>query len=72
MKREHLYKKMVNASFMPEYRRQWIADQKRKGLYKEPNKDSLKIVSIEDSLKMVTDQKKRENLIKRRDSLKYC
>lgn len=70
LKREHLYKKMVNASFMPEYRRQWIADQKRKGLYKEPNKDSLKIVSIEDSLKMVTDQKKKENLIKRRDSLK--
>lgn len=70
LKREHLYKKMVNASFMPEYRRQWIADQKRKGLYKEPNKDSLKIVSIEDSLKMETDQKKRENLIKRRDSLK--
>jgi Cell division protein FtsI/penicillin-binding protein 2 len=31
LKREHLYKKMVNASFMPEYKRQWVVDLKEKG-----------------------------------------
>ena len=70
IKREHLYKKMVNASFMSEYKRQWIADQKRKGLYREPNKDSLRIAGIEDSLKFVKDQVKRNQLINKRDSLK--
>ncbi|WP_407532129.1 penicillin-binding transpeptidase domain-containing protein [Elizabethkingia miricola] len=35
LKREHLYKKMTSSSFMPEYKRQWIADLKRKGLYKD-------------------------------------
>ena len=38
LKREHLYNKLVNASFMPEYKRQWVVDLKRKGLYKKPNK----------------------------------
>lgn len=70
LKREHLYNKMINASFMGEYRRQWIADQKRKGLYKEPNKDSMRIVGIEDSLKFVKDKALRETLIYKRDSLK--
>lgn len=70
IKREHLYKKMVNASFMGEYRRQWIADLKRKGLYKEPDQDSLKIVSLEDSLKIVTNKELRADLLYRRDSLK--
>jgi penicillin-binding protein 2 len=42
LKREHLYKKMITSSFMPEYKRQWIVDLKRKGLYVEPNKqDSI-------------------------------
>ena len=41
LKREHLYK-MITSSFMPEYKRQWIVDLKRKGLYVEPNKqDSI-------------------------------
>lgn len=70
LKREHLYKKLVNASFIPEYRRQWIADLKRKGLYKEPNKDSAKLVQITDSLNIVKDPDLREKLIFRRDSLK--
>ena len=70
LKREHLYNKMINASFMGEYRRQWIADQKRKGLYKEPNKDSMRIIGIEDSLKFVKDKALRETLIYKRDSLK--
>jgi penicillin-binding protein 2 len=71
LKREHLYKKMINASFMPEYRRQWIADLKRKGLYKEPNKDSVRIQQIEDSLKFIKNEDLREQLIYKRDSLKF-
>lgn len=70
LKREHLYKKLVNASFMPEYKRQWIADLKRKGLYREPSKDSLKLFELEDSIRITTDKKKLENLVYRRDSLK--
>ncbi len=57
VKREHLYKKMVTSSFMPEYKRQWIADLKRKGLYKDPALDSVKQKRIQDSLKMVKEQK---------------
>lgn len=56
IKREHLYKKMVTSSFMPEYKRQWIADLKRKGLYK-PSEDSIKQKRIQDSLKLVKEQK---------------
>lgn len=56
VKREHLYKKMVTSSFMPEYKRQWIADLKRKGLYK-PSEDSIKQKRIQDSLKLVKEQK---------------
>ena len=37
---------------MPEYKRQWIVDLKRKGLYVEPNKqDSIQKEKTEDSLK---------------------
>ncbi len=61
IKREHLYKKLVNASFMPEYRRQWVADLKRKGLYKEPSKDSVLLQQLEDQLAAnpATEIKKR-------------
>ncbi len=69
IKREHLYERMINASFMGEYRRQWIEDQKRKGLYKEPSKDSLTIVQIQDSLKFIKNTAQREKLLYRRDSL---
>lgn len=57
IKREHLYKKMITASFMPEYKRQWIVDLKRKGLYKEPKPDSLKLKRIQDSLNLVKKAK---------------
>lgn len=70
LKRENLYKKMTNASFMPEYKRQWVVELKRKGLYKEPNKDSLKIESIEDSLKFIKNDILKAKLILKRDSLK--
>lgn len=69
LKRTHLYEKMVNSSFMGEYRRQWIEDQKRKGLYKVPNKDSLRLRVIEDSLKFVKSGPTRDRLLYTRDSL---
>ncbi len=70
IKREHLYKKMVNASFMPEYKRQWVADLKRKGLYKEPNKDSIQLIGVEDSLKTITDEQIRARLLLKRNELR--
>jgi penicillin-binding protein 2 len=70
LKRENLYKKMTGASFMPEYKRQWTVELKRKGLYKEPNKDSTKIKKIEDSLKITKNELLRAKLIQKRDSLK--
>ena len=71
LKRENLYKKMIGASFMPEYKRQWVVDLKRKGLYKEPNKDSMKIIQIEDSLKFIKNEDLRARLIYKRDSLRF-
>ena len=64
LKREHLYKKMVTSSFMPEYKRQWISDLKRKGLYVEPKMDSVKQKKIQDSLNYIRQQKaKLQNAI---------
>lgn len=57
LKRENLYKKMTGASFMPEYKRQWIADLKRKGLYKDPALDSVKQKRMLDSLNFIKEQK---------------
>ncbi|MBB4806754.1 penicillin-binding protein 2 [Chryseobacterium defluvii] len=57
LKREHLYKKMTTSSFMPEYKRQWVADLKRKGLYVEPKPDSIKLKRIQDSLEFIKKQK---------------
>ncbi|MDQ0592042.1 penicillin-binding protein 2 [Chryseobacterium ginsenosidimutans] len=57
LKRENLYKKMTGASFMPEYKRQWIADLKRKGLYKDPALDSGKQKRVLDSLNFIKEQK---------------
>lgn len=70
LKREYLYTKMINGSFMGEYRRQEIARLKSKGWWKEPNKDSMKIVNIEDSLKFIKDPTLRATLLYKRDSLK--
>lgn len=57
LKRENLYKKMITSSFMPEYKRQWISDLKRKGLYVDPKPDSIKQKRIKDSLDLVKQQK---------------
>ena len=69
LKREHLYKKLVNASFMPEYKRQWEVELKRKGLYKEPSKDSLLLLNIEAKLRTVTDVTQKKQLLYKRDSI---
>ncbi|WP_353147498.1 penicillin-binding transpeptidase domain-containing protein [Chryseobacterium sp.] len=57
LKRENLYKKMTSASFMPEYKRQWVVDLKRKGLYVDPKADSIKRKKMQDSLEFVKQQK---------------
>lgn len=70
LKREHLYKKLVNASFMPEYKRQWTVELKRKGLYKEPNKDSILVKDIEDQIKIEKNEVLKSKLIQKKDSLR--
>jgi penicillin-binding protein 2 len=57
LKRDNLYKKMIGASFMPEYKRQWVADLKRKGWYVDPKPDSIKRKRMQDSLELVKQQK---------------
>lgn len=69
LKREHLYTKLVNASFMPEYKRQWVVELKRKGLYKEPSKDSLLLSTIEEKLRTVKDAEQKKQLLYKRDSI---
>lgn len=61
LKREHLYKKMITSSFMPEYKRQYIADMKRKGWYKEPPVDSVKLKRIKDSLQAINEKKLKKD-----------
>ncbi|MCU7614384.1 penicillin-binding transpeptidase domain-containing protein [Chryseobacterium sp. GMJ5] len=59
LKRENLYKKMITSSFMPEYKRQWVADLKRKGLYIEPKPDSVLLKKKQDSLNYIKLQKEK-------------
>ncbi|MEC5394027.1 peptidoglycan D,D-transpeptidase FtsI family protein [Bergeyella sp. RCAD1439] len=70
IKREHLYKKMVTSSFLPEYKRQWVADLKRRGLYKEPNKDSVRLSEMENYLKKIAAPAERDSLQRQIDLLK--
>lgn len=69
LKREHLYKKMINASFMPEYKRQWEVELKRKGLYKPPTPDSTALNMTEDLLRKTQDPTEKKRLLLRKDSL---
>lgn len=73
LKREHLYKKLVNASFMPEYKRQYTAEMKKKGWYVEPKPDSLQLKKIQDSLSLLKQNLKAQSAGKdpvKKDSLK--
>ena len=60
LKREHLFKKMTSSSFMPEYKRQYASEMKRKGWYKEPAVDSVKLKKMQDSLKLIKELKQKE------------
>ena len=59
LKRENLYKKLTGASFMGEYKRQYISDMKRKGWYKPPPIDSVKLKKMQDSIKLAEEIKKK-------------
>ena len=48
---------MTGASFMPEYKRQYISEMKRKGWYKEPAIDSVKLKKLQDSLRIINQLK---------------
>lgn len=65
LKREHLYKKLVNASFMPEYKRQYISEMKRKGWYVEEKQDSAQLKKIQDSLNLIKEKKLKEAALKK-------
>ena len=72
IKREHLYNKMIKSSFMPEYKRQYIKDLKRKGWYKEPTPDSILLKKKMDSLNNIKKLKEEiiKNEQKQKDSIK--
>lgn len=63
LKREHLYKKMINASFMGEYKRQWY---KEHGKPKE-DLDSIRLKKLQDSLQQLN--KKNDNKTKQTKKL---
>lgn len=63
LKREYLYKKMINANFMGEYKRQWY---KKHG---KPAPDSATLARIKDSIRMVNELKIKLNLKKAEDTL---
>lgn len=65
IKREHLYKKMVNSSFMAEYQRQWNVYLKKIGKYVPPKMDSIQLKKYQDSLKAINDKNKVLNAQKR-------
>lgn len=57
LKREHLYKKMINASFMGEYKRQWY---KEHGKPKE-DLDSIRLKKLQDSLQQLNKRNDNKN-----------
>lgn len=69
VKRKHLYDKLVNASFMSEYRNKEIKRLKRRGWYTPPNPDSLKMLKYQDSLSITKDKNKKIFYQRKVDSL---
>ncbi|WP_124641366.1 penicillin-binding transpeptidase domain-containing protein [Amniculibacterium aquaticum] len=63
LKRENLYKKMTNASFMGEYKRQWY---KKHG---KPAPDSATLKRIKDSIRLANQVKAELKNKKKKDSL---
>ncbi|MBS1548662.1 MAG: peptidoglycan glycosyltransferase [Bacteroidetes bacterium] len=62
LKREHLYKKLTNASFMGEYKRQWY---KKHG---KPAPDSATLKRMKDSIKLALQLKNELKQTKKNDS----
>lgn len=66
LKREHLYKRMLGASFMGEYKRQWYRDHGRP----KQEIDSLNLKKLQDSLKILNDKAEKDKLKKKKDTIK--
>ena len=64
LKRENLYKKLANASFMPEYKRQWY---KKHG---KPAPDSITLKKIQDSTRLANQLKAELKSKKEKENLK--
>ena len=54
---------------MPEYKRQWVVELKRKGLYKEPSRDSLNLQDLETRLKNEKNLDQKVKLLQKKDSV---
>lgn len=59
IKREHLYRRLVTSSFMPEYKRQWDNYLKKIGKYVPPKKDSVELKKFQDSLRAINEKNKK-------------
>ena len=60
---------MVGASFMGENKRMYINQLTKKGWYVKPKPDSLQLMKLRDSLKILNDKKLKEQTKKKKDSL---
>lgn len=69
VKRENLYKKMIGSSFMGEYKRMYINEQMKKGWYVKPKPDSLQLIKLKDSLKILNDKKLKDAEKRKKDSI---
>lgn len=66
LKREHLYKRMISASFMGEYKRQWYKEHGRP----RQEIDSINLKKLQDSLKMLNNKAEKDKLKSKKDSTK--
>lgn len=66
LKREHLYKRMISASFMGEYKRQWYKEHGRP----KQEIDSINLKKLQDSLKMLNNKAEKDKLKSKKDSTK--
>ena len=60
---------MIGASFMGEYKRMYINQLMKKGWYVKPKPDSLQLIKLRDSLKVLNDKKIKSKTARKKDSL---
>ncbi|WP_417428110.1 penicillin-binding transpeptidase domain-containing protein [Halpernia sp.] len=70
VKRDYLIKKMFGASFMGEYKRQWIEYLKKIGKYVPPKPDSIQLKKKQDSLRLIFNKNLKLEAQKKEDSAK--